>query len=523
MNDGHALQQSYDETPYQGWPHYPTHPDCLATLGTLLGMTPPSPNGCRVLELGCGIGDNLIPMAATMPDCRFVGIDLSPRQIEEGQTVVAALGLTNIDLHARSILDVDERFGFFDYIICHGVYSWVPPPVQDKILAICRDHLTPQGLAFVSYNTYPGWHRRGLVRELMQFHGRAFDDPQTKVRQARAFLEFMADAAHVPTGPLGLTLRQAAEDLRQEPDHYVLHEYLEEINSPIYFLQFMERATAHGLQYVGESWYQTRWDHLPPTVVETLQLLSADLLHLEQHLDFVMDRTFRRTVLCHADLAVSREVRLELVQRMAAASLAQPEAEEPPADHFAKERFRCERDEVATTNIPLLKALLWCLHEQRPRAVPVEELWQLVTARMTAANLPVPESPLALAAILVKAYQTHLVSLHIAPPQFTTTISERPVASALARHQAMSGREVSCLRHHRVELNDFDAWVLRQLDGYHDQAAITVELADAVARHDLKLDVNGTIVTDPQQIRTLLTEQVPASLLRLAKQALLLA
>ena len=193
-----AQLTSYEEVPYGSKPLYPTHPDCLATVATLMGMQPAAVENCRVLEMGCATGGNLIPMAATLPHSQFVGIDLSPRQIAEGQKLVDALGLTNIRLAPVSILDVDDAFGQFDYIICHGVYSWVPSAVQDKILEICSRNLAPQGVAYVSYNTYPGWHARGMVREMMGFHAKRFDDPSVRVGQARAFLEFVAKGVTEP-------------------------------------------------------------------------------------------------------------------------------------------------------------------------------------------------------------------------------------------------------------------------------------------------------------------------------------
>src|SRR5262245_58637378 len=168
---------SYDEIPYSNTAFSYTHPDCLATVAALYGLTPPPVDRCRVLELGCGRGGNLIPMALALPDSRFLGIDLSARQIASGQEMVTALGLANIELRPFSILDVDESFGLFDYIICHGVYSWVPAEVQDKILAICARNLAPNGVAYVSYNTYPGWHQRGTVREMLCYHVQQFREP----------------------------------------------------------------------------------------------------------------------------------------------------------------------------------------------------------------------------------------------------------------------------------------------------------------------------------------------------------
>ena len=143
----YGIRTAYDEVPYPSHPYPNSHPDHLATVATLLGLNPPASNRCRVLELGCASGGNLIPMALTSPDSRFVGVDLSREQIAEGQKTVEALGLTNIELRHLSILDLDDSFGSFDYIVCHGVYSWVPDNVQDRILAICAGTSCPRGSA----------------------------------------------------------------------------------------------------------------------------------------------------------------------------------------------------------------------------------------------------------------------------------------------------------------------------------------------------------------------------------------
>src|SRR4051794_40335792 len=141
-----AAATSYDEVPYGNYVFSYTHPDRVGAVAALHGMTPAPVERCRVLELGCGTGANLVPMAEESPGSTFVGIDLSPRQIDMGREVVAALGLKNLDLRPLSILDVDDGLGRFDYVICHGVFSWVPPAVQDKILDVCVRNLAPQGV-----------------------------------------------------------------------------------------------------------------------------------------------------------------------------------------------------------------------------------------------------------------------------------------------------------------------------------------------------------------------------------------
>lgn len=151
-----TLARSYDETPYPGRAYAHPHPDYMAVLATLLGLNPPPVACCRVLEIGCASGANLIPMALSLPGASFIGIDISPRQIAEGQRTIDALGLTNITLLVRDLQEVGDELGQFDYIIAHGVYSWAPAPVRDRLMALTKRCLAPNGIAYISYNTYPG-------------------------------------------------------------------------------------------------------------------------------------------------------------------------------------------------------------------------------------------------------------------------------------------------------------------------------------------------------------------------------
>src|SRR5262249_14978900 len=154
---------------------------------------------------------NLIPMALGLPEARFLGLDLSQRQIAHGRQVADTLGLANLDLQARSILDLDTGVGRFDYIVCHRVYSWVPSDGPDRILAPWRAPLAPEGIAYVRHNTYPGWHIRGLIREMMGYHARRFADPAQRVQQARAILQFLIDAVGAPDTVWGGLLQIEAD------------------------------------------------------------------------------------------------------------------------------------------------------------------------------------------------------------------------------------------------------------------------------------------------------------------------
>lgn len=162
----------YDRLRYDNFPFRATHPDWLGTVARLLGLEPAPAGSCRVLELGCGRGGNLGGLAAALPGSTFVGIDHAPSQIADGVADVTALGLANCELVALDIRNLpigEEPFrpGSFDFVICHGVNSWVPPDVRDRILTATQRLLAPQGVVLASFNALPGWHARGMIRDAL--------------------------------------------------------------------------------------------------------------------------------------------------------------------------------------------------------------------------------------------------------------------------------------------------------------------------------------------------------------------
>ncbi|MGL4422205.1 MAG: methyltransferase domain-containing protein, partial [Gemmataceae bacterium] len=206
--------KDYDEVPYDSHPFVQTHPSRLFTVGTLFGLRPVPVAKCRVLELGSAAGGNLIPMAEALPDSYFLGVDLSSRQIADGNASVEKLGLKNIELRHASITDITAADGQFDYIICHGVYSWVPKNVQEKIMDIIAQQMSPNGVAYISYNTYPGWHMRGMIRDMMRYHSSRFNTPQLRTQHARALLDFLSQSVRQDGNAYSVLLKQELETLK---------------------------------------------------------------------------------------------------------------------------------------------------------------------------------------------------------------------------------------------------------------------------------------------------------------------
>ena len=104
------IASPYRDVPYLGHAYAETHPSRLATIASLYGMEPPNLAACRLLELGCGRGNNLLPMAYQYPEARFVGIDLSGPAIEAATTLSQGLGRQNLEFRHGDIMDVTPQW-----------------------------------------------------------------------------------------------------------------------------------------------------------------------------------------------------------------------------------------------------------------------------------------------------------------------------------------------------------------------------------------------------------------------------
>jgi methyltransferase-like protein/2-polyprenyl-3-methyl-5-hydroxy-6-metoxy-1,4-benzoquinol methylase len=473
-----TIESSYDDVPYGASAHPSTHPDRLATIATLFGATPPPVAEARVLELGCARGGNLIPMAVAAPGARFVGIDLSGRQIDDAQSVVGKLALDNIELRHASILEVDASYGEFDYIICHGVYAWVPRDVQDKILSIYAEHLSPNGVGHVSYNTYPGWHFRGMVRDMLVYHSSGFSDPPTRIAAARAMLGFLAHSAGQES-PYGRIINAELDLLAKLPDYYLFHEHLEPDNQPLYFHEFAERVDAADLQYLGDADPPTMGHfNFPEEVQQILRKLSGDVVQAEQYMDFLRNRTFRQSLLVKRGVQHSRSLTPASLRGLRVASSAQLDGTPPGAEH----RFRGRTNETLTTKDPVLITALRTLHDSWPGSIGFEDLARVVSGSLDAG---VDEVGRSLGLSLLRLYvSSRLIELHTTPPAFVSSVSERPVASPLARLQAINSTDITNLRHEPVRLSDAERVLVAQLDGTRsreDVVAMVTERATGEA------------------------------------------
>ena len=299
------MQQTiYKELGYKSYPFPFTTPAYLEAYGTLVGLNTPPAKTARVLELGATYGGNIISQAVHNPEATFVGIELSQDQVEKGNKIISDAKLDNVSLIQGDIMNFDETLGTFDYIIAHGFYSWISDEMKDKLLAIISNHLADNGIAYVSYNTYPGWHTMEEVRQLMLFANRDHDELTHKEKVLRGKTVGSLVGSQILNYD-NLKERNskflgALRSVMQKDDYYVGHDHLEPHNDPCYFYQFNDHLKAHNLSYVCDA-------DLTLSMVRTYDESIADKLEKlapnsqadqEQYLDFMLDTTFRKSIIC---------------------------------------------------------------------------------------------------------------------------------------------------------------------------------------------------------------------------------
>jgi SAM-dependent methyltransferase len=465
----------YEAILYPGFPFAQTHPDRLFTVGVLHGLDPAPPERCRVLEIGCGDGINLIAMAASLPGMRAVGIDRAAAPLERGRRYASALGL-GVELRALDLLEAGD-LGTFDYVVAHGVYAWVPAPVREALLAVIARALAPQGIAFVSYNAIPGAHVRRAMRDLFRFHARRDEEPAERVRRAREITAF-ARRWDGRTDPYGVALMHELSRLDRLSDHSLVHDDLGEVWEPVSLADFAAAAGEHGLRYVADATLdEMKLDRYPAGVDDGLRELAPDdLVAREQYGDFISGRAFRQSLLCHAALSPSPDPVADGVGRLVATTTHHP-------DPLAGGGYASGVDE---------------------------------TCAAIAAGEPADR------AAVLEAFRRGLVTLHARRPGWATELPARPATWTLARLMAVEGGAVATLDHDSIRTQDpFLLRVVALLDGTRDFGMLLEDVLASVGAQ-IVVEVEGVAVTDPEPLREPFAERLDAVLRELLDAHLIL-
>lgn len=438
MISGAAVTTPYDIVRYPSWPVPETHPAALAVFAALFGLPFVAHRCCRVLEIGCGEGVNLMSMAVTAPQAEFVGLDLAESAIARGRETARAAGLGNVTLLARDLLASADDLGRFDFIVAHGLYAWVPQPVRAAVMRLVGRSLSPHGLAFVSYNAYPGCRLREVLRDLLLDATRGLADPGETIGVAHAALRRQI-GLWSENDPFQHALTIEARDMLKRPPELLFHDELGTTYAPQLLGTVVEAARAEGLDYVC--------DTSPELIVEALwrsekfesamSLTGGDWMRFEQLADFTDLRRFRRSIFCRAGQAIDRRAvdeRLEGLFASAEITLLKQEPGGP--EGFT---FRTATGAELTTRDPGFADLLARLGLAHPVSLSLEGIGGY------------PE----LARAILHLFVSGVVTLSTGPSPFVLTPGERPQASPLACVQAAQGEtHLASLCHRPVHMLD---------------------------------------------------------------------
>jgi methyltransferase-like protein len=430
--------------------------------------------------------------------------------------------LKNLRLQQGNLINLDGGLGQFDYIIAHGLFSWVPPAVQDKLLSLCGHLLQPQGVAFISYNTYPGWHMRGIIRDAMLFRTQSMSDPQERYRAAVSVLEFLSKAVPNSLENYGALWKNEVDLMRSSHPSYVLHDHLELCNNPVYFNEFSRRARLCGLTCMADADVATMTTENMPHFAKGIGSLTSDPVETEQYLDFATNRMFRQTLLCRNGITLNRHHSASAFTRLRVACRGKTQG---PVDGRSGKpvTFRWPQSTLTTTDQLTIEIYLR-LSQRWPRSIPISELFGWGSSSELPQNSADARRKRddAMVALLTRGLCSGQLEFSTLPDEFVTGISAQPLTSSFSRRSALRSGWVTNRRHESIRLDEMQRYVIRLLDGKHDRDVIVREIMGAVRRGELNVREGGRPLTDESRIQRAAQSLMDTLLPRFAELMLLI-
>lgn len=523
---GNKKLSSYDSVPYASFPYpYSSH-ERMYTIGKLFGMQPADYQKARVLELGCASGGNILPLASQFPDSEFIGIDASQVQVDKAKSHVRNLGLKNIEFRCQSIMDITDDLGIFDYIITHGILSWVTPDVQDKIFTVCNKNLSDNGIAYISYNTYPAWNFIKSLRDMMLYHTANFSDPAKKISEAANLLEFIRKAnPERENNPYLQVITNELKMLEKLDPTYLYHEHLEEHNEPFYFYQFMRKAQVHSLQYLGEVSLSSMFlGNLAAEAAKILGQIANDIVRLEQYMDFIRNRRFRCTLLVHDNVKINRNLIPHILQDFFLTTGLRTDAI-PKNIHLSsggKVNFTIpySKTSYTTSSVEVITALN-LLIQSGGKPVATKKLIQDVREQL--GKKFNQDSENTILTHFLRLVLADAINIHSSAGYFTNRVSHKPRASSYARYQATRNAWITNQKFEKIDIDMFTRIFLQYLDGSNDIESIYKKMLHHFEKNELQMNESGQRIQDMQEIEYRLKPLIDKHLLNLAARSILVS
>ncbi|MFT3925145.1 MAG: class I SAM-dependent methyltransferase [Myxococcales bacterium] len=297
---GEQERNRYDELPYRSLPVEWSAPERLALCSVLHGGPRVSLKSYRVLELGCGDGANLIALAYYRRHARFVGVDGSAGAIARARARCLELGLQNVHFEHADFGELGQRFDLpFDFILAHGVFSWVSHETRDSLLSWCKRLLSRAGLLYLNYNTKPGWNVRGMVREFLLSQTAHASSLAERTRLAQEIAASMAGSMATQSHPYMQLMANEYRFVCDAHPSYVAHEFLAEHNHAYWRSEFLELSRAAGFQHVADADFNYESGRIAPTLPAQITAAGLGGPRLDDTIDLLSYRQLHSPVFTH--------------------------------------------------------------------------------------------------------------------------------------------------------------------------------------------------------------------------------
>ncbi|QRY78218.1 class I SAM-dependent methyltransferase [Pseudomonas sp. PDNC002] len=469
----------------------------LAAIAWLFGLQTPRVETARILELGCASAGNLIPFATRNRRATLVGVDASTAAVEAGRQCIESLGLGNVTLHCARLDELTAELGQFDYIICHDLYSHVTAQDRQVIARLCRDHLAADGVAYVSYNVYPGWKGREMVRDALLMEAQHAADSGEKLARARRLFAFLKRCAPHD----GSSMRSAVDECESIcADDAALSEFLQPNNVPCYFSDFVARAEAEGLAYLADA--NPVGMFVSNVAADAREALVDACGHsqvaLEQRMDFLGNRSYRQSLLVHADRAGEIVYRLQperLARLHVAARFESPEAVRLDDD---QQFFTLHDGRRIGLRGAVAKVAAYRLNEVWPRTQNLPALLGYVEQQLGALPEQAEAQLIALfERLVVGGFGRYRLSAVVGGPGAAGMPRVEPEVIAFAEAtQTVTFNPW----HESIVLDPFSSLLLPLLDGCHTQDELLEVIAAAIADERLGFMRDGQPITDREEL-----------------------
>lgn len=287
------------EVPYTHGYYRELSPSLQRFALLLSGYVPPVEG--TYLELGYGQGlSACIHSAAT--GCQVWGTDFNPVQAAYARGLAQSAGL-DAQLFDDSFeqLLAKKNLPEFNFIGAHGIWTWVSNEARRQIVDLLRQRLNVGGVAYFSYNTFPGWSAAYSMRHLLALQasimGSQNEGVVKRVANAIDFAQGMVDsgALYFKANP---QVAERLSKLSQHDKHYLAHEYFNRDWQPMHFSEFAEWMEPAKLDFVASAHLLDHVDvlNLLPLAQEKLDTITQPLLK-ESMRDYFVNQQFRRDLM----------------------------------------------------------------------------------------------------------------------------------------------------------------------------------------------------------------------------------